>query len=191
MTRNRGATFVRTAARRQHALGWAFLLVSINGAAYTLTAYRPPRRNRALFGWSFFASWITIELAPYHLLWQIVATGLFSGGGALRTRPGRVGLAVTLASWAGLAASIRRSVAARHEIRAALRDLPDGDEPAAALPVHVERNLVFGRAGGRNLRLDVHAPAEAPAPGTPAGRRSSRSTVADGSWASRTVRVSS
>jgi hypothetical protein len=70
------------------ASGWAFLVVSINGAAYTLNAYRPTRNNRLLFGWSFFASWITVELAPFHLVWQVVATALFARKGALRTTPG-------------------------------------------------------------------------------------------------------
>ena len=40
-------------------MGWAYLVVSINGAAYTLNAYRPARRSRVLYGWSFFASWVT------------------------------------------------------------------------------------------------------------------------------------
>ena len=71
------------------ASGWAYLVVSINGAAYTLNAYRPARNNRLLFGWSFFASWITIELAPFHLVWQVVATALFARKGALRTTPGK------------------------------------------------------------------------------------------------------
>lgn len=140
------------------ASGWAFLVVSINGAAYTLNAYRPTRNNRLLFGWSFFASWVTIELAPFHLVWQIVATALFARKGALRTTPGRVGLAITLASWAGLALSIRQSLAARHEIRDALRDLGHEEAERPPLPVRVQRNIVFARAGGRALRLDVHAP---------------------------------
>ncbi|MDH3706338.1 MAG: hypothetical protein OES57_09740, partial [Acidimicrobiia bacterium] len=83
-------------------MDWAYLVVSINGAAYTLNAYRPTRNNRVLFGWSFFASWVTIELAPLHLLWQVVATAFFAWKGALKTAPGRLGLAITIASWVGL-----------------------------------------------------------------------------------------
>jgi acetyl esterase/lipase len=139
-------------------MGWAYLMVSINGAVYTLNAYRPARRSRLFFGWSFFASWITIELAPLHLLWQMVATGLFARRGALRTRPGRIGVAVTLASWTGLALAIRQSFAARHEIREALRELRHDEPKRTPLPVRVQRNVTFGRAGARPLRLDVHAP---------------------------------
>ncbi len=164
---------------RQQKAGWVYLAVSINGLGYTLNAYRPRRTNRLLFFWSFFASWITIELAPFHLMVQIVATGSFASQGALRTRPGRAGLVMTFASWVGLAWSIRQSMAARHEIRAALRELRY-DEPEPDLqPVEVRRNITFARAGGRALRLDVHAPASPAAPGT---RRPALVQVHGGGW---------
>ncbi|MEZ5143620.1 MAG: alpha/beta hydrolase [Acidimicrobiales bacterium] len=164
---------------KQKVSGWAYLAVSINGAAYTLTAFRPPRRSRVLYGWSFFASWVTIELAPFHLLWQVIATALFASQGALRTRAGRAGLGVTLASWAGLAVSIRRSYAARHEIREALRDLTHEPVEQERLDVRVRRNIVFARAGGRALRLDVHEPTTPPAPGE---RRPALLQVHGGGW---------
>jgi acetyl esterase/lipase len=160
-------------------MGWIYLAVSINGAAYTLTAFRPPKRSRVLYGWSFFASWVTIELAPFHLLWQVIATVFFASRGALRTRPGKVGLVVTLASWAGLAVSIRRSYGARHEIRNALRELSHESTEHELGPVRVRRNIVFGRAGGRPLRLDVHEPATAPRPGE---RRPALIQVHGGGW---------
>jgi acetyl esterase/lipase len=146
-------------------MGWVYLGLSINGALYTLNAWRPSRTNRLLFGWSFFASWVTIELAPFHLLAQIVGSTVLARRGALRTGPGKLGLALTLASWAGLAAAIRQSYASRHEIREALRELTHeiGDrEPGEVV---VERNITFCRVAGRSLRLDVHRPAEPPAAG--------------------------
>jgi acetyl esterase/lipase len=159
-------------------MGWTYLVVSINGAAYTLNAYKPSRR-RALFGWSFFASWITIELAPLHLLWQVVATFFFAGRGALRTTPGKVGLGLTIASWVGLAAPIRQSYAARGEIREAMRDLADHQRRNASHEIRLERHITFGRAGGRNLRMDIMAPADPP----PAGvRRPCLVQVHGGGW---------
>jgi len=146
-------------------MGWSYLAVSVGGAVHTLNVYRPSRNNRMLFGWSFFASWITIELAPLFLVWQLVATVLFARRGALRTPQGKVGLTITLASSAGLLASIRQSFAAREEIREALRDLGDGEpwpEPGA---VHTRRGVVFGRAAGRNLKMDIMSPSAEPAPG--------------------------
>ena len=160
-------------------MGWTYLAVSINGAAYTLTAYRPARRSRLLYGWSFFASWITIELAPLHLLWQIVATAFFARRGALRTTPGKVGLALTVASWAGLAMAIRQSFASRNEIREALRDLAHDPHPTPKHPVRVRRHITFGRAGGRPLRLDVHEPATPPVDGE---RRPALVQVHGGGW---------
>jgi hypothetical protein len=66
-----------------------FLLVSIWGALFTINAFRPVRRNRFLFGPSFFASWMTIELAAHHLLWQAIGTALFVWAGLWST--GRAG----------------------------------------------------------------------------------------------------
>jgi len=160
-------------------MGWAYLVVSINGAAYTLNAYRPARNNRLLFGWSFFASWITIELAPFHLVWQVVATALFASKGALRTKPGKVGLALTVASWVGLALAIRQSFAARHEIREALRELRHDEAPRTPLPVRTERHITFARAGGRALRLDVVRP---DVPTVPGERRPVLLQVHGGGW---------
>ena len=160
-------------------MGWIYLGVSINGAAYTVNAYRPARRSRVLYGWSFFASWITIELAPLHLIWQVVITGVFAKRGALRTAPGRVGLAITVASWVGLALTIRQSFRARHEIRAALRELRDEAPLPEPGPVEVERQLTFARAGGRDLRLDVHRPATPPRPGE---RRPALVQIHGGGW---------
>ncbi|MGZ4674999.1 MAG: alpha/beta hydrolase fold domain-containing protein [Acidimicrobiia bacterium] len=164
---------------RRARLGWVYLLVSINGAAYTLTAFRPPRRSRVLFFWSFLASWITIELAPYHLVWQMIATTAFGSAGALRTRQGKAGLVITLASWTGLAVSIRRSLRAREEIRAALRDLPPVEAGVAPHRVEVEHDIVFAEPDGRVLSLDVHRPAD-PAP---AGiRRPALLQIHGGGW---------
>ncbi len=159
--------------------GWVYLAVSINGLGYTLNAYRPNRKNPLLFFWSFFAAWITTELAPFHLLWQVAATGVFASRGALRTRPGRIGLGITIASWAGLALSVRQSLAARHEIRAALRDLQHGELERTSEAIEVRRNITFARAGGRALRLDVVGPAAPPAPGV---RRPALVQVHGGGW---------
>ena len=160
-------------------MGWVYLAVSINGATYTVNAFRPARRSRVLFGWSFFASWLTTELAPFHLVWQVLATGWFARRGALRTAPGRIGLAISIASWVGLIVSIRQSLGARHEIREALRDLQFEASDDAPGQIRVRRHLTFDRAGGRDLRLDVVSPADPPAPGE---RRPALVQVHGGGW---------
>ncbi|MCC5952883.1 MAG: alpha/beta hydrolase [Acidimicrobiia bacterium] len=173
MARSGGAT------GRQQRAGWAYLAVSINGGLYTLNAFRPVRNNRLLLGWSFFASWATIELAPFHLMWQILATGVFARRGALRTTPGRLGLAATLASWMGLAVAIRQSYTARSEIRDALAEVAEHERSHPPMEVRVERRITFARAGGRSLRLDMMAPAEPPPHGE---RRPAMIQVHGGAW---------
>ena len=64
-------------------MAWIFLALSIWGALFTLAARFPARRNRLLFVPTFFMSWLTIELAPQHLVIQVVASALFIWGGAL------------------------------------------------------------------------------------------------------------
>jgi acetyl esterase/lipase len=154
----RRVSFAGPALDKNVPMGWAYLAVSVNGAVYTLNAFRPTNKVRALFAWSFFASWITIELAPFHLIWQIVATGFFVRKGALKTTQGKVGLAITVASWVGLVLSIRESWAARAEIKDALRDLTPGERAEVPLPVRTERGIKFARANGKNLKLNIHSP---------------------------------
>ncbi len=151
---------------KSSAAGRIFLGVSINNALYTLNALRPNRTNKLLFGWSFVASWITIELAPFILIAEVVSTAVLVRRGALRSTPGKVAMVLTLGSWAGMAATIRQSYAARHEIRTALRDLAEVD-PSDPLPVRWERHVEFARAGGRSLRMDILRPDVPDVPGEP------------------------
>ncbi len=83
-------------------MSWLFLAVSLVGAWFTWNAWFPSRTSPVLRVPSFFAGWLTSELAAHHIAWQAVATVAFVAAGALAGWPGRVGLAVTLCSWAGL-----------------------------------------------------------------------------------------
>ncbi len=82
---------------------WLFLAVSLWGAWFTYNAYRPTVSHKRLSILSFFAGWLTTELALHHIAWQAVATAIFIWAGALQALPGQIGLALTLLSWAGLA----------------------------------------------------------------------------------------
>jgi acetyl esterase/lipase len=164
-------------------LPFLFLLATLVGAMFTLNALQPARRWWPLVGAGFFASWLTGELAPHHIFWQAVATGLFVWAGALAGWPGWVALALLLGSWIGLAVLIVEARKAHAVMAAALRE-GLGEEYAAditpelgehldetwglrqrllPLPiwdgrVEVIRNIVFHRAGGAQLRLDVYRP---------------------------------
>jgi acetyl esterase/lipase len=96
-----------------HGLRWGtvsvsswYLLVSVWGALFTFVALRPVRRPQWLMAFTFFAAWLTTELAVIHLAWQAIATLVFVAAGALSEWQGWVGLAVTLVSGVGLAANV-------------------------------------------------------------------------------------
>lgn len=157
----------------------AYLLVSINGALYTVNAFFPAKKNRILFVPSFFAAWITIELAWVHLFWQMALTAVFVRKGALKGKAGWLGLGITLSSWLGLAIAVKQSLGTRQEIKAALRELQLAPREARHGEIRVDRNIAFGRAGGRTQRLDVYRPVDDPAPGE---RRPAVLQIHGGAW---------
>ncbi len=160
-------------------ISWAFFAVACLGAVWTLVSYRPPRRPGVVMLPSFFAAWLTTELAPIHLVWQAVATIVFVALGALHAWPGWAGLGLTVVSWWGLTASIRGARQTDRLFADALRDAL-GDEIGRAhgddergfewarvwLPFRfrthgVERvaNIQYVDDGTRRHRLDVYRPA--------------------------------
>jgi acetyl esterase/lipase len=144
---------------------WVYLAISINGAVYTANALKPIKQNRLLFGWSFFASWITIELAWLHVAWQVATTAWFARRGVLRSGKGKLALLLNLFSLAGLGVMIWRSLGARHEVRAAFADIQRPVSARRSFGIKKTRNVTFTRAGGKNLRMDISEPAVAPKSG--------------------------
>ena len=80
---------------------YAFLIATLVGAAAVALAYRPIRREPFTVV-SFAFAWIAGELAFQNIVWQMVATALFIGFGALEGWAGWLGLAVAVADWVGL-----------------------------------------------------------------------------------------
>lgn len=162
---------------------WLFLAVSVWGAAFTANALRPSRRWQFI-GPSFFAEWLTAELAWWHLAWQAVATAVFAVLGAFSAWPGWLGLAITVASWVGLVAITREARTSADSVKAALVEVIGDEDPirsltpdaAAALRERrrerhprlpfkltdrrVERigNLRYAPGAGRRHLLDVYRP---------------------------------
>jgi acetyl esterase/lipase len=154
----------------------AYLIVSLVGLGFTLLALLAPRRPVALSFVFFFASWLTSDLALFHLAWQLVATIVFVALGALSTTTGWIGLAITLLSWVGLWLAHRRHAGVGPLLEDALRNfLPeeiagtDGAPPVAfqvsrrqllspfrmlARDVTVVRDIAYGEH--RRHRLDVY-----------------------------------
>jgi acetyl esterase/lipase len=159
-------------------IAWAFLLVSVVGAAFTASAVLRIRRISYLIIPYFFGAWLTGELALHHVAWQALSTIAFVAMGALDAWPGRVGLAITLASWAILLVFHQRAGGAGAVFDDALRDhlAPDGTaidrvkfrriaRPFKMRKDGVERirDITYGPAGRRN-RLDVYRARDASGP---------------------------
>jgi len=160
---------------------WLFLLVSLVGAWFTYNAYRPRYAPQRIAALSFFAGWLTTELALHHIAWQVLATLLFVRFGALRAWPGVLGLLITLASWVGLWRCYGRARAAEDIVeRALISDLgenyrskivpeiaasfsPTIDWQQIVLPFPMRhpdverlRDIQYARVAGLDLRLDIY-----------------------------------
>ena len=161
-----------------------YLIVSLAGALLTALSLSPGPRRGAL-PTLFFASGMMVgEIAPWHIAWQALATVAFAAAGAFTAWPGWAGLAVTLASWTGLAIAISRAKQAAAPIEAALVEALGPDYRAAIAPevlaevgenraaspwqnpfrrrergVERIRDIAYGPAGARN-RLDLYRPTE-------------------------------
>ncbi len=160
---------------------WLFLLVALIGAWFTANAYRPIHWPAPLALASFFAGWLTSELAFHHLAWQATATVVFVWAGALATWPGWLALGITFISWLGLARCYGRALGAEAAVEEGLKSalgadytdriLPDVRERFApgidwkqiVLPFpmrHPEveriRDIEYHRVGNLALRLDVY-----------------------------------
>ena len=82
--------------------GMKYLLASAAGAANTFNAYRPIARNGIAIPLVWTSATPTSELPLQAIAWQQAATAAFAVKGALRTRSGRLGLGISVASWIGL-----------------------------------------------------------------------------------------
>ena len=158
-----------------------FLVAALVGAWFTYNTYRPIHWPAPLALFSFFAGWLTTELAFHHLAWQMAMTAVFVWAGALAAWPGWVGLGITLVSWVALLACYRSAREAETVVEAALagalgpdyqeRILPSVREQLAPridwrqilLPFpmrHAEvervRDVEYCRPGVRGLCLDVY-----------------------------------
>lgn len=150
---------------------------------FTINAVRPALRIGPLLGPSFFASWLTGELALHHLLGQIAITMLFVWLGGLQQWPSLVALALACLSWGGLVGIFVQSRRADLVMEETLRkefgttyieripeDLRMGLTerwslrqrwlPLAIYDHRVEciKNIVHSQAGGIDLKLDVYRP---------------------------------
>ncbi|MFQ5513253.1 MAG: alpha/beta hydrolase fold domain-containing protein [Myxococcota bacterium] len=164
-------------------MSWLFLLVSVWGALFTYNVYRPLHGGPSRAFVSFLAGWITSEFALHHIAWQALFTLGFVWAGALEAWPGQLGLGITLLSWAGLVGAFWQAHAAGRVIDTALHEALAEDfdavlrrdpRPRRALlfdwswvvqpfprshpRVEVQRDVIYARARGLDLKLNVYRP---------------------------------
>ena len=143
-------------------MSWLLFALGVWCALHAFNAWRPVRRNRLLFVWSFLAAWLTIEAAPLWLVLEVVAAAALVWAGALDRPVGWIGLVLLVASWLHLLVLFVQGRATSGTATVALGDF--GSEALANRPevprqkVTVERNIPFRRVAGRELRLDVYRP---------------------------------
>jgi acetyl esterase/lipase len=162
-----------------------YLALSAWGLLWTASAWFGFRHLGPLLAPYFMISWITGELAYFHVGWQMLATAAFAFFGGLEGTTGALGLALSFVSWVGLAGVQHRASFAAEAFEASLREGLGADfrrevpERRAGLQrqrveprdwsrpfsfssdgVEVVRGLSYGPAGKRN-ELEVVRPARA------------------------------
>ncbi len=155
---------------------WVFLGVALVGLGFTVNGFLPIRRSRVLLIPSFLLGVVAAELAMFHVAWQGAAFAALILVGGLGSAVGYAALGVAAISVAGLVVLILQSRPTARVIAASLTPFL-GRAPHRTRRLwrllypfpfrmrRVTRNVVFAKAGGQKLRLDVyHPPADTKRP---------------------------
>jgi acetyl esterase/lipase len=156
---------------------WSFVPGAV-GLALTLNAWRPINWPAPVALASFFAGWLTTELALHHIAWQVAYAAWLVMHGGLHAWPGVVGLACVALSCCGLLLLHVRGAHAGANIDTAIRDAFGRERDGRGhgfswwrvlfpfslghKDVITVRNIPFAHVGGVDLKLDVHRPRELP-----------------------------
>ena len=147
--------------------GWLFLLVALAGTAIVVNAAKPRRGPISLVP-SWLLAFLTLDLAPFHIVLALAIACGFALAGALGALPGKLALLLTLGSSAVLfvlwlpslrAASVADDIAAElglDEVEPVPRRLLLRPIPRVREGVSVVRNVPFSRRAGRVLRMDIY-----------------------------------
>ncbi|MEI7593735.1 MAG: alpha/beta hydrolase [Actinomycetes bacterium] len=143
-------------------MAWILLVFGVVSLGHVINAFRPVRRNRLFFVWSFFAAWLTIELATFWLIVDVVVVAVLVWRGALLVWPGWLGLALVVLSFVAQAVLYGQG----RDTSAIARQAMDGfgtDVIAARTNIErskvtIDRNIDYRKVDGKRLRLDVFRP---------------------------------
>jgi acetyl esterase/lipase len=158
-----------------------------------------PRKGKVFLAWSFLASWLTIELGPWWLFWEVTLGVVAVAGGGLDEPIGWVGLGMLIAGAGiliGIITTTRKTDLHLQDANSSIELDPD-HSPSPFPTTHVflpflmkrrggvvaTRNLVFGEGVTRKgkavtLRLDVVRAADA----KPGDRRPGILQIHGGGW---------
>jgi acetyl esterase/lipase len=174
--------------RRARRRARRYLVTSALAAANTAFGLKPFRTPGASYGLTWAAPWLTSELPMAYLTGRAALAAVMLRGGVLRTRAGRAGLALDVASAAGLLELQRRGKTSGGAVEAALVDglgpdyrsrirqpeVPDEPEAATARTPGVlrmlrvrsqfahDKDIRYGPHGKRN-ELDIWRRPDLPA----------------------------
>jgi acetyl esterase/lipase len=161
-------------------ISWIFLAFGVWVTLFVVNAFVPVRSNKVLFLPSFFASWMTIELAWWHLIWEAALTALFIWLGALDRVVGWVALGVVVLNWLALLRVVSKGQAARLLADRVLEPIADETYDLVHRgKITRVKDVPFHRVAGKTLRLDVFKPSAAPPQGT---RRPALLQIHGGGW---------
>lgn len=175
-------------------VSWILLAAGILGVIHIANAMAPRARPWPLMLWSFFASWLTLELVWHHVAFGVLLTAVLVAGGALDHGAGWVGLVLMGITGVGLVAMGIATRRTKVSMRGALEDLDPGPDAPRFPRSHIllpfllthrkgvrrVRNVPFARVAGRTLRLDVTVPSAPPPGGGP--RRPALMQIHGGGW---------
>ena len=158
---------------------WLLLAVAGVATVFMVNAFRPVRRNRVLFLPSFFASWLTTELAPVHLVITTAAAVALVWVGALDQWPGWVGAVALLVDAGALLLLVFQGRGTAAAAGAALTGLADDLPEPSVHQIRRIKDVPFSRVAGRVLKLDVFTPVDPPRAGE---RRPALLQIHGGAW---------
>lgn len=157
----------------------------------SLTSFRPTR-SALFFVLSFFVSWLTIELAGFHILLILVGGTLAFLLGAANTTLGLIALVLNGVTIIALFLHIIKGQAAGLVMQDTLKDYVEtpiqNDIPFSRLlfpfsfkrkGTHRQKNIEYARLQGRSLKMDVIAPTTPPQPGQ---KRPALIQIHGGAW---------
>ncbi|MCA1663833.1 MAG: hypothetical protein LC659_06130, partial [Myxococcales bacterium] len=150
-------------------VAFVLLVIGAGGVLFAFNALRPRYAPASVAIASFFAGWLTAELAMHVIVFQSAALLVCVWNGALTIWPGRVGALLCGGSIAMLLVSLRQSLASSGVIDDALVDFVHHEPPPPALrwrpllfpflvrhpDVERLRDCVYHDDGRLKLALDI------------------------------------